>query len=413
MNIAAMEADLRTKAAAATALLTAQMTTAQAENRERTAEEIAAVQVKYDEANALKARIETARAEARQAAGLAALTAGMTEGGSNEPGPRARLTLGAQLAAHPDYQHFIRTQQHRRSGSWTSQAWELPHPLRGATLTEDAASGGTLVQPQLLPGIQELMYRRLTVRDLLSPGSTDSNAILYLKEKVFTNAAAAVAEGAVKPESTLTFENATSTVKKLAHWLPVTEEMLEDFSGIRSFVDARLRLGLSLTEEDELLNGSGLAEHLLGLRTNVGLAADVVRGADTNIDAILKQITAIATGALIQPDGIVMNPTNWQTIQLIKNAAGNYMGTGPWAGPQSPTLWGLPVAVTPAMAATVALVGAFKMAAQIFDRGGVRVEVSNSHSDFFVRNLVAIRCEERLALAVYRPAAIGEVTGLN
>ena len=65
------------------------------------------------------------------------------------------------------------------------------------------------------------------------------------------------------------------------------------------------------------------------------------------------------------------------------------------------------------MAAGTALVGAFKTAAQLFRKGGLRVEASNSHSDFFTKNLVAIRAEERLALAVYRSAAFGTVTGLN
>jgi len=234
-----------------------------------------------------------------------------------------------------------------------------------------------------------------------------------MKETTFTNAAAAVLEAGLKPESTLVFAAATSAVQKIAHWIPVTEEMLEDFAQTASIIDARLRLGLDLVEEDELLNGSGVAPHLLGLNTLPGLSAAVARGADSNADAIFKQITAIATTVFVQPDGIVMNPINWQTIQLTKNAAGNYLGSGPWAPAQPTQLWGLPVAVTPSEVANSALVGAFRSCAQVFRRGGTRVESSNSHASFFINNLVAIRAEERLALAAYREAAFGKVTGLN
>jgi HK97 family phage major capsid protein len=112
-------------------------------------------------------------------------------------------------------------------------------------------------------------------------------------------------------------------------------------------------------------------------------------------------------------DGIVINPINWQAIQLLKNAAGNYMGSGPWAAAQTPILWGVAAAVTPSIVANTALVGAFRTCAQIFRKGGDRIESSNSHASFFVNNLVAIRAERRLALAAYREAAFGKVTGLN
>jgi len=128
---------------------------------------------------------------------------------------------------------------------------------------------------------------------------------------------------------------------------------------------------------------------------------------------MLKQFTAIATTEFVQVDGWVMNPANWMTVQLTKNTMGGYYGAGPWAPPQPPTLWGVRGAVTTQMTLNTALVGAFRQMSQIFRRGGVRVEATNAHQDFFVKNLVAIRCEERLALAVYREGAFGLVTGLK
>ena len=178
-------------------------------------------------------------------------------------------------------------------------------------------------------------------------------------------------------------------------------------------IDARLRMFLALAEDDQLLNGSGVAPNMRGLMNRLALAAAIARGADSTVDAIFKQISAIATNALIQPDAWVMNPLNWLTVQLSKNAAGNYLGTGPWAAGQQPMLWGLPGAITPAMVANTALVGAYRTCAQFFRKGGVKLAMSNSHLDYFTTNKVAILIEERGALAVYREAAFGKVTGLN
>src|SRR5262249_1846068 len=158
---------------------------------------------------------------------------------------------------------------------------------------------------------------------------------------------------------------------------------------------------------------NGVGPNFLGLLLRPGLAPDVPLGTDTNADAIAKQIAAIATTSNLAPDGIIMHPSNYLKIQLSKTTgSGDYYGDGPFAAPGTPTLWGLPVALTTAIVLGTALVGAFKAASQYFKHGGVRVEATNSHQDFFIKNLVAIRAEQRGALAVYRAAAIGKVTGL-
>ena len=296
------------------------------------------------------------------------------------------------------------------TGAWTSPASEL----RAATLTEDAASGGDLVIMDTRPGILPSPTRPLVMADLIAPGTTESNLVTYMKETTFTNAADTVAEGVAKPESTIIFAAVSDPVRKIATWLPVTEEMLEDVPALRSYLDTRLRLGVQLAEDDQLLNGSVVAPDIVGFLARTGLAAAVARGADSNADAILKQIAAIQVATGLACTGIVMNPTNWISIQLLKTAGGEYLsGNGPFSAPQAPTLWGLPVALTAAMVANTALVGAFKTAAQLFRKGGLRVEASNSHASFFVENKIAIRAEERLALAVYRASAFGTVTGLN
>jgi HK97 family phage major capsid protein len=268
--------------------------------------------------------------------------------------------------------------------------------------------------PQYLPGIQPLNFAPLLVADLFAQGTTTSNLLTYMREKVFTNAAAPVLEGGSKPESTLTFESASDPVRKLAHWLPVTEEMLEDEPAVRAYIDARLRLGILQKEEQQLLNGTGVAPELAGLLTRAGLGASIARtDPDTNADALLKQKMALFASSLLLSDGFILNPTNWTSILLLKTTQGTYLAGGPFSPIQTPTLWGDPVAVTPATVAGTGIVGAFKTGAQIFRKGGIRVESSNSHVDYFVKNLVAIRAEERLALCVYRPGAFGTVTALT
>ena len=423
MNIAQLQRDFDAKKAEAAALLAKTAQTAQEHTEEQdgkkvtgrlfTEDEKAAIQKLIDEGQALKSRLVAAQSDLALGDAIEKLTAGLTVNHAAPqaaaPGKPAPKSLGQQWVESAAGQYFIKKLHHG------SRQWNAPiAELFGATLSEGGASGGPLVITDYRPGILPIMFKKLTVRDLLAPGTTDSNSITYMKELSFVNAAAPVAEGALKPESTLTFTQVVDLVQKIAHWLPVTEEMLEDVAQIRSYIDARLRLGVELTEEDQLLNGDGTAPNISGILDRVGLAPPHARvDPETNIDAIFIQMMAIFNASFVMPDGHVVNPANWSKIALSKDTTGNYLGSGPWAAPQAQTLWGLPVAVTPSIAAGTSLTGSFKSSAQIFDHGQLRVEASNSHADFFIKNLVAIRAERRLALAVYRPAAFGTCTGLN
>lgn len=426
MNIAQLESDLRTAKERARSLIDATALKCRdhvvkpasgsepaVTGRLMTAEERSAIEAALADAEGIQHRITGAQSDANLMARLDKITGGAAAAAAAGGGRSApRISLGQQFVQSSEFRNFIKAQGHRRAGAWSSPTFESAEGLLvvlGATLTEDPASGGALVAPDRQDGMVELRTRRTVVADLIAPGTTDSNLVQYTKEKSFTNAADAVKEGAVKPESALTFEAASAPVRKIAHWIPVSEEMLEDQAQTSSIINARLTLGIQLKEEDELLNGSGVDPHLLGLNTLPGLTAVQPLGSDTIADAMLKQITKIATTTFIYPDGWVMNPADWLTVQIAKNQQGNYMGSGPYAPPQTPQLWGLPGAVTPAEPAGESLVGGFRSAAQIFRRGGIRIEATNSHQDFFIKNLVAIRGEERLALAVYREAAFGKV----
>lgn len=285
-----------------------------------------------------------------------------------------------------------------------------------ATFTETGGGVGGII-PQFLPGVTEILFRRLVVADLFPSGSAGSPTITYLKESAVTNAAAAVAEGAAKPGSDLNLAQVTEHVKKIATSLKVTDEALEDISFLQSYVNARLMLFVKLAEEDQLLNGSGVGANLTGLLNRSGLQAAQAQSADTAPDAVYKEITKIRVNSFLEPDGMVMHPTDWQTFRLAKDANNQYYGGGPFygeygsggmiGGATGNNLWGLPVVITPAIQLGVVLIGAFQQGAQILRKGGLSVEATNSNEDDFLKNLVAIRAEERLALAVYRPGAFG------
>lgn len=273
-----------------------------------------------------------------------------------------------------------------------------------SSLTTDAAgSVGALIQPDRAAPVM-LPQRRMTVRALLAQGNTSSGSIEYEREKLFTNNAAPVAEGAAKPQSELQFEDQTATVRTIAHWMRASVQVLADAPALRSIIDQRLRFGLSYVEETQLLNGSGTGQNLPGLVTNAtAYAAPGSLTATESLDIIRLMILQVAL-AEYPANGIVMNPIDMAAIEMMKDDVGRYLIGNP-QGTIDKRLWGLPVVETQAMAVDKALVGAFNLGAQIFDRQDATVEVSTEDGDNFTKNKVTIRAEERLALAIYRPQA--------
>lgn len=367
--------------------------------------EVAEINAAIKKANDIKARIDSMQGSANFHAALGSITGGMTPGSGG-----AERSLGQQIINSEMGQWLMKNKGKFPSGAWQSPSSEL----MAATLTSDSASGGDLIITDYQAGILPLPTRPLVVADLIAPGTTTSNAVGYMKEVTATNAAAPVLEGGTKPESTLIFDAVTDPVRKIATWLPVTEEMLEDVTALSGYIDTRLRHFVQLAEDDQLLNGNGTAPNISGILDRPGIAAPMARVAESNPDIILKQISAIEQATSMAVDGIVLHPTNWDTMLLLKTADGKYIaGGGPFETPQRKTLWGRQVALTPAITLGTSLVGAFRTASQFFRKGALRVEASNSHSDFFVKNLVAIRAEERGALCIYRESAFGLVTNLN
>ncbi|WP_457662130.1 phage major capsid protein [Sinorhizobium medicae] len=269
--------------------------------------------------------------------------------------------------------------------------------------TDTAGAAGAAVETTRLPGILALPQRRLTVRDLISPGRMDGNSLEYVRETGFTNSAAPVAETAAKPESDLKFDLVTTSAKVIAHWMKASRQILDDFSQLRSIIDQRLLYGLAYVEEGQLLNGDGTGQNLHGIIPQAtAYAAAFTPSAATAIDTLrLAQLQAAL--AEYPATGHVLHPTDWARIELTKDTTGRYIIGNP-QGMIGPTLWGLPVVATQAIAVDKFLTGAFRLGAQLFDRWDARVEAGFVNDDF-IKNLVTILAEERLALAVYRPEA--------
>lgn len=278
-----------------------------------------------------------------------------------------------------------------------------------SSLTTDAnGSAGDLIIPQRQDGIITPAQRRMTIRDLLTPGRTTSNAIQYVKETGFTNSAATVSEssGAAKPQSEIKFDLMTTAVTTIAHWVLATKQILDDVPQLQSYIDGRLRYGLQYVEEGQLLNGGGTGTDLNGVYTQAtAFSAPVTIPATVTKIDVLRLAMLQAVLAEYPATGMVLHPTDWATIELVKDTTGRHIIGNPGGGLAGHTLWGLPVVETPAMTIDKYLVGAFKLGAQIFDREDANVEISTEDSDNFRKNLVTIRAEERLALAVYRPEA--------
>jgi HK97 family phage major capsid protein len=267
-----------------------------------------------------------------------------------------------------------------------------------------SAAAGALIRPLYETDIVALPQRRFTIRDLLPVIPIATSSVDYPKQTSRTNNAATVAEGAAKPYSDYVWSNATAPVRVIAHLAKLTRQAMDDAPRLVGEVDAEMRYGLGLVEEAQILNGNGTGQNLSGIMTQATpyVAPFVISGA-TSLD-MLRLAMLQAAMALYPADGIVLSQLDWARIQLQKTTDGAYLFANP-QGTVEARLWGLPVVDTPAMPVDAFLVGAFRFGATLYDRMGVEILISTENADDFEKNLATMRCEERIALAVKRPAS--------
>jgi HK97 family phage major capsid protein len=264
-----------------------------------------------------------------------------------------------------------------------------------------------LVQAFRMPGIIAPGQQQLTLRNLIPSTPIASNMVEFTKETSHTNnAAMQTAESVAKAESALGFTLSYAPVQTLAHWIPISRQLLDDAPAIQGYVNSRMRFFLKLKEDDEILNGAGTGTDLSGLIANSTTfdTSVVTVASDTFIDVLQLAITQCSR-SFLPPDGIVLNPLDWARIQRLKTTGTALSGQYIFADPhdvQQPRIWGLPVVQSWSMAESQFLVGAFAMSAMIWDKNDATIEISREHASFFVQNMAALLVEERLALTVFR-----------
>lgn len=311
-------------------------------------------------------------------------------------GPVQAMTLGKQFVESDVFKAHA-------NGGFKGQSADI--------IVNLTRSDGGLTVRDTRPGIIGPGEDLFAVRSLIAPGTTSGNAVEYTKETLFTNNAAPVAEGDLKPTSVIKFSQATANVKTIAQLLTVSRQQMADVQGLQSYLDSRMMYGLSEKEENQLLNGDGTGENLSGLITNAtAYDTSLAVAGETVLDRLANAALQVRL-TNFPANGIVMHPIDVNNIRKMKDSLGRYM----FADPGSASMiapWGLRIVESTAIPSGKFLLGAFHLASQIFDRETMTLDMSESDKDNFSRNMVTIRCEERLALAVYRPAAIvyGDLT---
>jgi HK97 family phage major capsid protein len=314
-------------------------------------------------------------------------------------GENADESLGAQFVKTSQFEAF-------RSGASQKARAELKNTVTNTI-------GNTYSDRR--PGIVSGAFRTLTIEQLLTSLPTSSNAVDYVRENVFTNAAAETTEGNVKPESSLTTTAVTDPVATVAHWIKISKQLASDNAALAAYINLRMVYGVNLRVENQIINGNGTAPNISGFTragnfTAHGYTAAALGAGHTRLD-LIRRIIADCWSADFPADAIVLNPADWAAIELLKDTQGRYL-IGEPKTEGTPRLWGLPVAVSNAITVDNVLVGSMAMAATFYNREGVVVELSDSDGDNFQRNLVTVRAERRCMLAVERPAAVryGDLT---
>ena len=312
-------------------------------------------------------------------------------------------SIGEQFAEHETIEQF-------KSGAIPRAQMEYK-----AIINDAPGTGNPLVPEMRVPGIVHEPNRVLRVRDVLSVGRAISNTIYIGKENVYTNNAGPQIGGSpeqrenvTKPTSDITFTSSTVPVETLAHLFNVSKQVLEDSPMLASYINNRGMYGLKLEEDEQLMNGSGSNGNLSGIVTNqTAYAPQSPNNNQNNLDLLRDAMRQLQVGNYI-PSVIFLNPADWTNIELQKVNAGTddrYI-TGDPASVRAPRLWGLPVVATNTLTAGTFVVMDGAQMGMLWDRADATVAMSEHHDTNFAKNMVTIRMEERLALAVERPSAI-------
>lgn len=348
--------------------------------------------------------------------------------------PTQRKSIGEMFTESKEFKN-------RAVNGVMPDAWSLAEGIVGAERKDVyTAAGGTLTrytfgQVEREPLVQR-PYRTDRVRDLFPAASTNSNLIEYMRVLGFLdgeNNARTVPErdapgnGAnfgLKPHTSLKIQPAQAPIRTIAHYELAHRNTLNDEPQLRSIIDTELLYGLRLVEDDQILNGDGEGENLLGILNTPGIqqypgaglgddaTGSPVQAYDTRIDAVRRAATRVML-AYFTPTGVVTHPFDWEAMELTKDAQRGYVLALNVAVGAEKRIWQMPVIASPAMTQGTALTGAFGLGAKVYDREQSNIRVAEQHADLFIRNAVAILAEQRLGITVSRPESFVAIDFAN
>jgi HK97 family phage major capsid protein len=411
-------------------LQAAQAIAAKADDESRDFDDAERTQVTEHMAKAREAKegLEKAKATATMRQALADLGDGVEleekSGERRTPSglivPDAKASLGESFVKSGEYQALMASAPNGVFGK-DHRVQSRPVGYKALVTGGSDTSGGAFVTNDMM-GLQvgQLAFQRpLRLRDVVTNLTTTSDTIEYVRQTSQTNNAAPVAESTatadpgtmnaangVKPESALAWTKVTTPVRTIAHWIPLTKRALSDAAQVRSIIDAFLRYGLEEELEDQMVSGDGTGENLEGLSNVSGVQAQAW---DTNLlTTTRKARTKVRLVGRSTPNAYLFNPSDLEAIDLLQDNEARYYFGGPQGLGTAGTLWGLPVIETEAVPAGTGYVGDFRKAV-LWDREQASITISDSHANFFIRNMVAILAEMRAAFGVIQPNAFVEI----
>ena len=351
------------------------------------------------EGEKLQAEIETKTAEVEQAEKKANLlnVIGKKEQEDN--------TMEVKKTAANLGEHFV---EYVKSKGTSEKRFDIAAPayVKAATDTQTSPAAAVDFATTFDRNVVTAARTPLVIRDLFGAETISGSTLVYLVEGAIQGAPAVTAEGAEKPQIHFADPTVkTVSLKKIACHIKESEEYINDYPFLASAINGRLLYELGLVEQSTLVTD---------LLATSGIGTGSITAAATYLDvaeAILQAAMDVQAASGFAADAIALNPADWFKLRTVKaSGTGEYFGGGFFGAQNVPNLWGIPVCVTPAVAANKFVVGAFKTCGSVVANGGVRVEAVNTNEDDFVKNLMTIRAEERLALAVRRPAGFKVLT---
>lgn len=291
----------------------------------------------------------------------------------------------------------------------------IPGEVRALFATTNYPSQATRVPGVLVPNRDT----PLTILDLIDRQSIDTSTVEWVQETGYPNSAAAVAEGGVKPESTFGFELKQDTARTIAHWVKFTRQVLQDESQVQGYIEGRLTYGLLRKVNEQILSGDGVAPNLRGILNTSGIGTYTAAAGEEPLVSVRRART-VAELSEYAPDTVVMNPVDWERIELSTDANGAFLAIANVAQGATPRVWGLNVVQSTGLTASAPdpdgagagvavggkfLVGAFREGATLWERTGVELYMTDSHASDFTSNLITLLAELRAVLSVWRPKA--------